>query len=168
MATRFRMTHRLQCDVDTFWGTFFDHEFNARIYEDMGFPSFRLVGQKSDSEMIRQRLEITPQVNLPTAVKKVLGDRFSYVEEGLFDRREKVYRFRLLPPAGMRGDRATGGGVTTAEHGADGAINRIIEMNFDVRIFGIGGMLEAAAEKAAHEVYGAHARASNAYFAARR
>jgi Protein of unknown function (DUF2505) len=168
MATRFRMTHRMECDVDTFWTTFFDQTFNARVFSDMGFPSFRVAAQTHEGDAIRQRLEITPQVRLPNAVKKVLGDRFSYVEEGVFDKSAKVYRFTFLPPPGMRGDRATGGGIMTAEHGPDGTTDRIIEMNFDVRIFGIGGMLEGAAERAAQDVYGAHARASNAYFAERR
>jgi hypothetical protein len=51
---------------------------------------------------------------------------------------------------------------------ADGTTDRIIDMTFDVRIFGIGGMLESAAERAAQDVYGAHARAANTQFDARR
>lgn len=168
MATRFRMTHRMECDIDTFWATFFDREFNARVFSEMGFPSFRVAAQTHEGDTIKQRLEITPEVHLPGAVKKILGDRFSYVEEGVFDKSTKVYRFTFLPPPGVRGDRATGGGVMTAENSANGATDRVIEMTFDVRIFGIGGMLEGAAERAAQDVYAAHARASNAYFADRR
>lgn len=161
------MTHRMECDLDTFWKTFLDDDFNSRIFSEMGFPSFR-VAQTHEGDTVRQRLEITPKVHLPSAVQKVLGERFSYVEEGVFDKITKTYRFTLMPPAGIRGDRATGGGVTTAVAAADGTTDRIIDMTFDVRIFGIGGMLESAAERAAQDVYGAHARAANTQFDARR
>jgi hypothetical protein len=43
--------------------------------------------------------------------------------------------------------------------------NRIIEVSIAVRIFGVGGMLESFASKAAQETYGAHANALNAALA---
>jgi len=34
MATRLQMNHLMECDVDTFWKTFLDEEFNRQNLRD--------------------------------------------------------------------------------------------------------------------------------------
>ena len=165
MAARIEMAHLIRCDVDAFWANFLDAEAHHRIFTfELGYPSYRITDSTEQGGAVRRRVEITPKLNMPHAIQKVIGERFSYVELGELDR--GVYHFKLLPPSGFRGDRATAEGSMRAEATPEGFTHRIVELNIEVRMLGLGGMLESFASKAAQDAYAAHASAVNALLAA--
>lgn len=162
MTTRLKMTHRLECDLDTFWTRFLDEQFNHAIFvTDLQFPRYRLLARSDEGSLVRQRIEVTPKANMPPAIAKVLGDRFTYIEAGEFDKEAQLYRFELLPPAGILGTQATSKGTARAEATSDGQTLRVVEISFDVRVFGLGKMLERFAASSAEHGYAAHAEMAN-------
>lgn len=162
MATTLRLEHVIRCPVEIFWRHVFDEQVTAELFtKDLGFPVYRVLERSDQPGAIRRRVEIQLKTNAPAAVTAVLGHLFSYVEAGVFD--GSVYRFELLPPEGIPADRATVHGVMRAEPTAEGYSRRVIELSCEVRMFGVGGMLERFAIATAAEAYAAHAQALNAW-----
>ena len=165
MAARIEMEHLIRCDVDAFWTNFLDSEAHRTIFTfELGYPSYRVTDSTDQGGAVHRRVEITPKLNMPHAVQKIIGERFSYVELGELDR--GVYRFKLLPPPAFRADRATAEGSMRAEATREGFTRRVVELNIDIRMLGLGSMLESFASKAAQDAYAAHASAVNALLAA--
>lgn len=163
MPTELRLKHPFECDLDEFWTTFFDEKLNRRVLLiDLGFPNYRLIEQTQEAGVVRRRIEVAPKVQMPAAISRIIGERFNYVEVGEYDDQSKTYRFELLPPQGILGSNATSAGTIRAES-AGGKTYRIIELSIDVRVFGVGRMLESFAAKALEEGYDAHAKLINEY-----
>src|SRR5918999_1322231 len=94
------LRHEIDTDEDTFWSKIvFDESFNKKLYEGaLKFPGWTLVDMKDTGDKITRRVRVDPPVgDLPGAVKKVIGDRLSYTEEGTFDKKTKRYSFKVTP-----------------------------------------------------------------------
>src|SRR5687767_14509687 len=95
-----RLRHEIETDEDTFWSKIvFDEAFNKKLYEGaLKFPGWKLLDSKDDDAKITRRVQVDPPTgDLPTAVKKVIGDRLGYTEEGSFDKKTKRYTFKVTP-----------------------------------------------------------------------
>lgn len=164
MVTRIRMEHAIHCGIEAFWRNFLDDAFQRGIFRsELGFSEYHVSKRSDQDGCVRRRVEITPKLNMPGSVKAVLGAVFSFIEDG--ELRDGVYRFEMTPGHGFRADSASCEGSMRAVATPDGWTNRIVEVSIAVRIFGVGGMLESFASKAAQETYGAHANALNAALA---
>ena len=83
MAKNLAIRQLLDCPEKEFWQRIFRSEdFNHYLYEGLGF-GYEL--QEWNQETGYRRAKIWPTHQMPTAVARVLGERFSYVEEGTFD-----------------------------------------------------------------------------------
>src|SRR5437016_5169768 len=130
------LRHEFDCDEDTYWNrTTFDPEFNVRLYRDvLKFPGYELLSQVDDDDAKTRRVRIDPPLgNMPSAVKKAVGDRFSYVEEGRFDKKTRRYRFQIVPSA-MK-DKAKTFGELWCEKLGDKKIARIARVTVEVKVF---------------------------------
>src|SRR6266851_8213549 len=99
MATT-RIQHEFDCSEASFWQfCFLDTEYNRKLYlETLRFPVWRVIEQKTSDATVERRVEIRPLIeNVPAPIKRVLGDRFGYIEEGKLDRTKNRYRFRIVP-----------------------------------------------------------------------
>jgi hypothetical protein len=137
------LRHEFDCDEDTYWEKVtFDPEFNRRLYlEVLKFPSYELVEQKEDDAKRTRRVRIDPPLgNLPGPVKKAIGDKFSYVEEGTFDKKTKRYSFKVTPST--MADKTKNFGELYVEKLGDRKIVRIAKITVEVKVFMIGGMVE--------------------------
>src|SRR5688572_9253211 len=84
----------VDCDVETFWKTFFDPEYTRRLYlEALGFKKFEILEQ---TETLR-RTRGVPKLNMPKPVVSLLGDSFGFDEEGRFDPAAQTFRWKLVP-----------------------------------------------------------------------
>jgi hypothetical protein len=143
---RATLTHEIQCSADDFWKVFFDREFVVTLFKDaLKFSDFEILEQKeSDAEILR-RVRGRPRMNMPGPVQKVLGDRFGYEEEGRFDRKSKVWTWRMKPNA--LGDKLRHTGSLRVEAIDAGRCRRIAELELEAKVFGVGGLIESSAEK---------------------
>jgi Protein of unknown function (DUF2505) len=137
------LRHEMNCDTDTYFEKcVLDAEYNRRLfYEELKFKSYELVEQKDVGDTVVRKVKAEPQTaNLPAPIKKVIGDSFGYVEEGTYDRKNKVYSFRTIP--GGFPDKVKIHGTMRCEPLGDKRVTRITEIHVDVKIFMIGGMVE--------------------------
>src|SRR5437899_2227982 len=95
---KFTLTHEINCDADTFWKVFLDKAFNEALFrQGLKFPRFDIVEQReTDTEVIR-KVSGEPKMDLPGPIQKLLGNGFSYTEEGKLDKASKTWRFKMTP-----------------------------------------------------------------------
>jgi hypothetical protein len=139
----FTVKNEFDTDEDTFWEKcFFDEEYNRRLYTDtLKFPGWKLLEQKTEGTKISRRVQIDPPVTgMPGPVKKALGDKFSYVEEGTYDKATHRYTFKITPS--IMADKTKTAGELWTEKAGDKKVVRHAKVHIEVKVFMIGGMVE--------------------------
>ena len=137
------LRHEINTDEDTYWAKcVFDADFNKKLYIDaLKFPQWKLLDSKDDDAKIWRKVQVDPPTgDMPAAVKKVIGDRLSYVEEGTWDRRTKRYSFKVTPST-MAEKTKVAGEMWTEKLG-ERKIVRITKINVEVKVFMVGGLVE--------------------------
>jgi len=135
--------HEINTDEDTFWNKLvFDEAFNKKMYEGgLKFPVWKILESKEDEATITRRVQVEPPTtDLPGPVKKVIGDRLAYTEEGTFNKKAKRYSFKVKPST--MGEKTKVSGELWVEKIDDKKIRRICRINVEVKIFVVGGMVE--------------------------
>ena len=133
----------IDTDEDTYWSKcVFDAEFNKKLYiEALQFPVWKLLESKDDDAKLWRRVQVDPPIgNMPGPLKKVIGDKLSYVEEGTFDKKAKRYSFKVVPSTMT--DKTKVIGEMWVEKVAEKKITRFTKMNVEVKIFMVGGLVE--------------------------
>lgn len=152
----FTISHEFNSDADTFWKTFFDREFNEKLYkEHLQFSHYEIVEQRETDREILRKVKGTPKLNVPGPVAKLLGNGFSYVEEGKLDKATKLWSWKMIPSA--LGDKMRNEGVVRIEPIGPDRIRRVAEITIEVKMFGVGGLIESSAEKQLREGWDASA-----------
>jgi len=160
----FTLSHEFDCSADTFWDLFLDERFTERHYlEGVRFSEYRVVQQRDTPENIARTVEAMPRVQLPKAVAKLFGAGLRYVEEGVFDKVARIFKYRTIPSA--LADRIHNEGTIRTEALSDGRIRRVIDVTVDVRIALLGGSMETLAEKTLREGWDASAQFIEAWLA---
>lgn len=137
------LRHEIDTDEDTYWPRcVFDADFNKKLYIDtLQFPMWKLLDSKEDEQKIWRRVQVDPPMgNMPGALKKVLGDRLSYVEEGTFDKKTKRYAFKVTPST--LADKTKVAGEMWVEKLGDKKIARLLKITVEVKVFMVGGLVE--------------------------
>ncbi len=137
------LRHEIDTDEDTFWSKLvFDEGFNKKLYEGaLKFPAWKLLESKDDDAKVTRRVQVDPPVGgLPGPVKKVIGDRLAYTEEGSFDKEAKRYSFKVTPST--MADKAKVSGEMWCEKISDKKIRRMCRISVEVKVFMVGGMIE--------------------------
>jgi hypothetical protein len=142
----FTLSHEIHCDEETFWKVFFDKDFNAALYKDgLAFPEYALLDLKETEKEIVRRARVTPKMDVPAPVAKVLGSSFSFIEEGTFDRTTKIYRWKSIP--NQMADKVKTFGDVHVEPAGDGKVKRVSAFSYEAKIFAIGGLVESSLDK---------------------
>ncbi len=151
---QFTVKHSIETDPDTFWDKiFFDDEYNRALFLDyLRFSEYRVLSfEREDDGTIRRRLEIAPRVEIPKAIKKVLGDSANYVEEGSFDPIAKKWIFVIIPH--VASNKIKTRGELRAEARGEKRFERICVINTEVKVFGVGRLVEEMIEKQTRSSY---------------
>ena len=151
---RFTIKNLLETDADTFWNKiFFDEAFNqALCVGHLKFRTFRTLELKREPNgVVIRRTENSPAAEVPKIIAKVLGDTVSYVEEGRFDPTSKRWSFSAIPAVASNKIRSVG--EIWVETRGEKRIERFVEVDIQVKIFGIGSMVEQLIEKQSRELY---------------
>ena len=153
---KFTISHEFNCDEDTFWRTFFDKTFNDKLYkEHLQFSHYEVVEERDTPTEVFRKVKGTPKMNLPGPVAKLLGNGFSYVEEGRLDKATKRWTWKMIPSA--LGDKLRNEGSMRIEKIGDSRIRRVAEITIEAKVFGVGGLIESSAEKQLREGWDASA-----------
>ncbi len=145
MAT-FTMTHDIDVDVDTFWKIFFDDEFNQTLFlKELQFPKWKLLEHKETDDTIVRQVEGVPKMDAPGPVAKALGSSFGYLEEGIFDKKNRTFRFKMKTTTMT--EKLRNEGTVRVEPLGDKRCRRVVEIVAEAKVFGIGGVIESSLEK---------------------
>lgn len=141
----FTLNHPLMCSADRFWALFLDPGFTREMLTGLGFARVD-VGELrpgASSTDKRRSMRSIPKLDLPAVVARLVGEAFAYVEEGSFDERSRrwTYQSRISVMEQFRV-----GGRIWVEPTKTGRCRRISEVWIEAKIFGIGGLVERAAE----------------------
>jgi hypothetical protein len=138
-----KLRHEIDTDEDTYWAKcVFDAGFNEKLYMSaLHFPEWRLLDSKDDDAKIWRKVQVDPPTgDMPAAVKKVIGDRLSYVEEGTFDKKTKRYAFKVTPST--MAEKTKVAGEMWVEKLGDKKIARVTKISVEVKVFLVGGLVE--------------------------
>lgn len=163
----FTLHHDLEISADDFWILFMDPDFTRElIVEGLGFARCDL-GEVEERDGKRHRTAfVEPKIDVPGPVAKLLGPRLGYTETAYLDPEAGVWTFELK--LSVLAERIRLGGKMKIEPRGDERCERIVDLWTDVRIFGIGKMVEKAAEKNLRDGWGNAATWMNQYFGRRK
>lgn len=150
---KFTVRHVFDTSVDNYWNEiFFDQDYNARLYrEALGFKGFdllELTGEKGGRRTRRMRTE--PASDAPAVVKKLIGDSLTYTESGTYDPATGIWTYDIV--TSKLADKIRIGGRLWAEPKGT-KCERVAEINIEVKILGVGGVVEKFIEKTTRESY---------------
>jgi hypothetical protein len=158
----FKVTHEINCNAETFWKLFFDHDVNVKMFKDaLGFPAYEVIEFRETDASIYRKVAGQPKMNVPGPVAKLLGNSFRYTEEGTFDKKSGVWKWKMTPSA--MADKLRQEGSMKIEPIGDNKVRRIAELVNEAKVFGVGGMIESSAEKQLREGWDASAQFYNKY-----
>lgn len=161
MAKTLVIRQLLDCSEQEFWERIFGSEdFNRYLYEGLGFE-YDL--QEWDPNTGYRRAKVSPGHQVPRPVAKVLGERFSYVEEGTFDPRTERYEFRVIPSA--LPDRIRAEGVVVVEAVSERQCERTVSLEISAQVLGLGRLIEGYIVASTREQYAKNAALVNEYLA---
>jgi Protein of unknown function (DUF2505) len=147
---KFTVTHEINCDAETFWKTFFDKDFNEKLYKGaLAFPEYAITEQTDTDTEITRKVAAQPKMDVPGPVAKLLGANFRYVETGSMDKAKKLWVWKLTPST--LADKLRTEGTVRVEPAGDGKVRRVADMTIEAKIFGVGGLIESSAEKQLRE-----------------
>lgn len=152
----FTMNHEIDGSVDTFWKMFFDTALSEQLFKDLGFPKWIVLNEKETETEIHRTVEGVPKMEVPAVVAKSFGPGFGYLEDGVYDKKTRVYRFKMK--MNSLTDKLRLEGNVRAEPNGDSKCRRIVEITAEAKIFGIGGIIEGVLEKGFREGWAESAR----------
>ena len=158
---RFTIVQPIDADVARHWQLFLDDAFDrAQYLEHFKYPAYEIVERAETDVAIKRTIRVTPKLDLPAPVAKVLGNGFGYVEAGTFDKRTQTWRSRTTPNrlASVLHSEAV---VRVEPRGADRCA-RTCEIVVEARVFAVGGLVEQALEKNLRDGWAASAAYMNA------
>ena len=146
----------------TFWEVlFFDDEYNNRLYAELGFDAVEVRGvEKLLDGRVRRSIRCEPPVKAPEILKKRIQNKLAYEEEGFYDPRGPRWDFRTISNVAPESTKI--GGSITAEPHEHGMLH-IVELDINISVFGLGGLIEKVLEKNIRESYRVTTRFTNAY-----
>jgi hypothetical protein len=151
----------LDCSEQEFWERIFGSEdFNQYLYEGLGFE-YEL--QEWNPDTGYRRAKVSPGHQMPRPVAKVLGERFSYVEEGTFDPSSERYEFRVIPSA--LPDRIRAEGVVVVQGISENQCERKVTVEINANVLGLGRLVETYLVASTREQYVKNAALVNEYLA---
>lgn len=142
----FKVTHEINCNVETFWKLFLDKTFNEKLYkEGLSFPEFTIVSQNETDTEVTRKCTGQPKMDMPAPVMKLLGSGFRYTEEGKLNKATMVWTWKMIPSA--LADKLRQEGTLRVEASGDNKVRRVAELINEAKVFGVGGLIESSAEK---------------------
>lgn len=137
------LKHELACSADTYVEKcVFSEEFNRRLHVDvLKFPGFKLLEQSMEGTVWKRRAQIDPPTTgVPGPLKKIIGDKLSYVEEGEYDTKTKVYKFKVI--SSTMPDKTKISGELRCEDAGDHKCTRHAKLDVEVKVFMVGSLAE--------------------------
>lgn len=140
------LTHEIDCSPERFWELFLDPAFTREMIVDgLGFASCEIEDIQERGNKRYRDMRVVPKIDVPAPVAKLLGPRLYYTEHGVFDEDTQVWDHHM--ELSVLSDRIRLGGKVRVEPLGEDRCRRTADLWTEAKIFGIGGVVERAAEK---------------------
>ncbi len=161
------LRHAIDTDLTTFWDRmFFEPDFNREVYvAGLQFPEWTLLSDDDRPNERLRKIKVVPKQDAPAVIKKLAAGTFSYVEEGRFDKATRRYSMRITPS--VLSDKIKIEGEILAEPDPQNGkrVYRVTKMTIEVRIFGLGSIVEGFLGKSIEESFVNSVPLANKYIA---
>lgn len=150
----FEIVHVFDCTPAEYLAAIDGPDFLARLIETLSLKERRLVEREDHPTHEVVRLHVVPGTDLPAAMKKALGGKgMSYVEEEVRPKDRPYHRewkvlLDALPPSRFRC-----GGTFDLEAVGETQTRRRFYGEVDVKLFGVGGIVEGHVRKGIEDSY---------------
>lgn len=129
--------------VDRYWEVFFDEDYNKGLFEHLQITREVLEmtreGEGQD-EVIRRRIRLTPQRDVPAIFKRFVKGAVQYTEHNVFTRRNSTIDVKIVP--GFMGDKFTSTGTYVVTPKGEGRVLRTWKGLIKCSVPLIGGRVE--------------------------
>lgn len=117
-----------------------NHEFQARIAEMVKLRRREVLKEEDRGRFFYREVLQVPDRDLPSIMKKVIGaNELSYVNKATYDKETFELNYEVIPS--FQRERVSIRGKLRLEPAPGGAI-RICELEVDVRVLGVGKLME--------------------------
>lgn len=164
---RFSVQHPYPIAADRFFSDmFFDADYNQTLYlQGLGFAAFTVQDERRDADglVVERSALVRPRLNMPGPVEKLLGTAFTYREIGrLIDGAwcSEIIPSRLANKLALKT-------TMRIEPAGEDTCLRTATFDIQVRLFGVGKIMERFIEKTLRESYEQATRHSVAWLNAR-
>lgn len=159
------LSHEINCSPETFWKLYFDPTFTEGVVtEAIKVDDFKILKYEENEREIHRITTGKPRLNAPAAIQKVIGNNFSYTEEVRFDRKTQIARSKITLSTFT--DKVRNECTLRVEPIGPDRVRRIADAELEVKIFGMGGIMESGMEKQMQEGWTAGAEFTNRWLAA--
>ena len=157
----FEVRHEMIVGSERFWQLIHhETEFIRSLYVD--FLDFGYEVLEDNKETGVRRTYITPKVDAPKAIKRVMGDSISFTENGQLVEDAEDYRYEFTVVPNKFADKIKIYGAMRA-HPIGEKCERSVTFNVKCTIFGIGKLLEGFIQKEIQRSYMESAAYTNTY-----
>lgn len=150
----FSASHVFNTDVNTFWTkVFFDPDYGRNLYLNaLGFVNYETLEITGEPGGIRTRkTRMEPKNEAPAFLTKLIGGTLVYTEEGTFDPQSGVWSFRMS--TNRLSDKVHISGKYYCKDKGPKQLERILETDLRVSVFGVGGTIEKFIEGETRKSY---------------
>lgn len=151
---RIHCEHEIALPADSFWELIHAPRYEAAVAEAVGLRAYRELERREEPEAIYRRLQV--EADLPESLRGVLRrlglqGPVGYVEEQWRSRSRREVRWRMTP--GVLAERARIEGLVRVVPRGRGRCVRELEGVVELRVLGVGGVLERAAVSLVTDAY---------------
>ena len=138
--------------VERFVAIYFSEAFNNAVAPEIGLKQRELVEKKTlDDGRVERRVRMEPTVQLPAAVRRLVGDhKISYDEVSRFDANRAVAEYFI--DSSIR-DRIEVKGRVEFLAAGDGRVRRMIHAEVNASVFGLGSVIERLIQREVKSSY---------------
>lgn len=149
---------------DVFWARlFFDAGYTEKLYEALEFDRYEVLSERrEDNGDVKRVVRGFPPLNAPGIIKRRLGAKLHYDEDGTFDAGRGVWSFRTVPS--VVPDQVHIGGEIQLEPHPQGCTH-VVRMRTKVTAWGLGPLVERIIDRNTRSSYATFTQFTNAYAA---
>ncbi|MEW1831522.1 DUF2505 family protein [Streptomyces sp. NPDC088196] len=143
---KFTLTYDVAGAPDGFFAWFLDSAREEDLYRgELAYKGYSMSGRRESDERVVRRTVFQRSLQLPSPVAKLLGANFSEAEDGTFEKADRLWTWKVTPSS--LADKIRHEGHLTAED-TDAVRSRLrVELTYEAKVFGVGGLLESSMEK---------------------
>ena len=146
--------HAVALPAERFWEILHQPVYEARVAGAAGLQAYEELERREEPDATYRRLRVEADLPEPlrSLLRRIAGvDSASSVEEQWRSRSRREVRWRMTP--GVLADRIRVEGVVRVEPRGAKRCARILEGVVEVKVFGVGGLVERAAVSMVTDAY---------------